>query len=1088
MSTRLNIFVSLLLIPYLFCAANTQQTEEKKADNDNPYSGLKWRGIGPAFTSGRIADFAVNPINPKEYYVAVASGHVWKTVNAGITFEPIFDKQGVYSIGCVTIDPQNPHTIWVGTGENNHQRALGYGNGVYKSQDNGKSWTCMGLKESRQIGDILIDPRNSEIIYVAAEGSVWGPGGERGLFKSNDGGKSWEKSLSISENTGVNNVVCDPRNPDVLYATSEQRRRHAFTKIGGGPESAVYKSINAGKSWHKIMTGLPKVDIGGMGIDISPVNPDILYLIVEAADDQGGFYRSGNRGASWEKMSDYHSSGQYYNEIYCDPQSVDRVYSVETVSKVTNDGGKTWQQLGLDNRHVDDHALWIDPVDNDHFLIGGDGGIYETYDGGKLWDYKENLPVTQFYRVFVDNSRPFYWVYGGTQDNNSMGGPSRTISEDGIVHADWVVTQGGDGFWSAVDPQDPNIVYAEYQYGGMCRYDKKSGESIPIRPEPRQGEDSYKWNWDTPLIISNHKASRIYCAANKVFRSDDRGDSWEVISEDLSTGIDRNTWPVMGKFWSADAVAKDKSTSLFGTIISLAESKLDENLLFAGTDDGLIQISEDGKNWRKASPLPEVPQNTYISDILPSRFNKKVLYASASNLLRDDFKPYLFVSQDLGKSWTSISSNLPVNGSVHTINQDFIKEEMLFVGTEFGIYISPDHGKTWSQLGSGIPDVKVCDIAIQERECDLAIATFGRGFFILDNYAPLRELSPEILSQQAHLFQIKDADQFMMAGARYGQGSNYFRAPNPEYGAHFTIYMKEVPKTLKEIRTEKEKEFFKSSKPIPQPIPAERLAEKTEKAPHLRLIINDLEGQAVKVLQYPASKGLQRVSWDLSYASPRPLKIAELYDPIAKPRSGLQIIPGDYTVNLDLITRSGVQSIAKGIRFKVKALENTTLPTPDRGEMVGFLRRAAEVYRNGMGIFERLLELQKKTETLKQAAIDTPLAMNGDLFTKLEATSGKLQTLFGRFELVSDSPSMEENPPQQIPLLNRLEILYSTHSQSTSSITKNEKVALEILLKELPAVHEQLIQIEKELRELADELDKLGAPRTPEHLPLTVGK
>jgi photosystem II stability/assembly factor-like uncharacterized protein len=1085
MTVRSRILLSLLLIPFLIGAAANSKAADKKANDDNPYDGLKWRGIGPALTSGRIADFAVNPHNPKEYFVAVASGHVWKTVNAGITFEAVFDKYGAYAMGCVTIDPGNPHTVWVGTGEANHQRALGYGNGVYKSQDGGKSWECMGLKESRQIGRILVDPRNSDVVYVAAEGSVWGPGGDRGLYKTINGGKTWDKVLTISENTGVNNIVCDPRNPDVLYATSEQRRRHVFTKIGGGPESAVYKSTDAGKTWNKIMTGLPSVDIGGMGIDISPVNPDVIYLIVEAALGESGFYRSQNRGASWEKMGDYASSGQYYNRIFCDPKNVDRIYSVETVSKVTNDAGKTWQNLGLDNRHVDDHALWIDPSDTTHLMIGGDGGIYESYDGGKFWDFKENLSVTQFYRVFADNSLPFYWVYGGTQDNNSLAGPSQTISEDGIVHADWIVTQGGDGFWSAPDPTDSNIIYAEAQYGGMCRYDKRSGESTPIRPEPRAGEESYKWNWDTPLIVSSHKPTRIYCAANKVFCSDDRGDSWTVISDDLTAKIDRNTWPVMGKYWGSDAVAKDKSTSLFGTIVSLAESKLDENLLFVGTDDGLVQISEDRKTWRKAAALPGVPQNTYISDIFPSRFDRKTVFVSASNMLRDDFKPYLFISHDLGASWTSITANLPQNGSIHTVIQDFVKADLLFTGSEFGVFMSPDGGKKWHKLGKGLPDIKITDIAIQERECDLVVATFGRGFYVLDNYAPLREMNRDVLSKDAHLFTVKEARQFMMVGSRYGQGSNYFRAPNPDYGARFTVVLQEVPKTLKALRQEKEKELFKAGKPIPQPTAAEKQAEKDETAPYLRLTIRDADNQAVRVLQAPAQKGLQSINWDLCHPSPRPVSQTEKFNPTAKPRSGLQILPGTYKVDLELISRTGAQSIAKDQSFAVKAMENASLPAPDRTAMVAFLRSASDTYRIGMGIFARLEELRKKVETLKQATIDTPSLANSDLSARLETAGRELSAIYSRFELVSDSPSMEENPPQQIPLNNRMETLYYSHFQTTSAITENERTALEILQKELPVLREQIARLDKEIHGLAEEMDKQGAPRTPELLPRT---
>lgn len=443
-----------------------EKTEEVKETKDtiitsSLVSGLKWRGIGPAWASGRIADFAVNPNNPAEYIVGVASGNVWKTVNNGTTWQPIFDSYGSYSIGDVELDPNNPNVIWVGTGENNHQRALGYGDGVYKSVDGGQSFKNMGLKESRQIGGIVIDPRNSDVVFVACEGSAWGPGGERGLYKTTDGGQNWKKVLEISEQTGVNNVVMDPSNPDILYATSEQRRRHHYGKIGGGPESSVYKSTDNGENWYKITKGLPGVHLGGMGIDVSPVDPNVVYLIVEAAEDKGGFYRSTNKGESWQRMGDYHSSGQYYNEIFCDPKDVNKVFSTETVSRYTLDGGKTWERLGLNGRHVDDHALWIDPRHTDHLLIGGDGGIYESYDMGANWDFKENLPITQFYRVAVDDAEPFYNVYGGTQDNNSMGGPSQTLFRDGSTNDDWFVTMGGDGFWVAIEPGNPDIVYTE---------------------------------------------------------------------------------------------------------------------------------------------------------------------------------------------------------------------------------------------------------------------------------------------------------------------------------------------------------------------------------------------------------------------------------------------------------------------------------------------------------------------------------------------------------------------------------------------------------------------------------------------------
>ncbi|MBM3297763.1 MAG: glycosyl hydrolase, partial [Candidatus Aminicenantes bacterium] len=988
-----------LLLPLLILAQDKQdKTGAKDPLDPSVFSGLKWRNIGPAFCSGRIADFAVNPANPSEYYTAVASGHIWKTVNSGTTFEPVFDSYGAYAIGCLALDPNNPHVVWAGTGENNHQRALGYGDGVYKTEDGGKSWKNMGLKNSRQVGRIVVDPRDSDVVFVAAEGSVWGPGGERGLYKTVDGGRTWRRVLHISDDTGVNNLVFDPRDPDRMYATSEQRRRHVHTKIGGGPESAVYKSTDGGESWQKAVSGLPTVDIGGMGLDISPANPDVLYLIVEAAEGKSGFYRSRNRAAAWERMSDHASSGQYYNEIFCDPRDVDKVYSVETVSHVTEDAGRTWRPVGNDNRHVDDHALWIDPADTAHVLIGGDGGIYETFDGGKTWDFKENLPVTQFYRVFADNRLPFYHVYGGTQDNNSLGAPSRTISADGIVNDDWVVTNGGDGFWSAVDPSNPDIVYAESQYGGMVRYDLKSGEALSIRPEPGPGEKTFRWNWDTPLIQSRHNPGRLYCAAERVFRSDDRGESWTAVSGDLTAGIDRNTWPVMGKFWSVDAVAKDLSTSLFGTIVSLAESPLDENLLYAGTDDGLIQVTEDGgRSWRKVSGFPGVPEHTYVSDILPSRFESGVVYASFNNTLRDDFKPYILKSADRGRTWTPVASGLPAEGAVHSLEQDFVKADLLFAGTEFSFFFSPDGGRKWVKLASGLPPIPVRDIALQERESDIVIATFGRGLYILDDYSSLRAAGPGLLASEAHLFPVRDALMYVLSGARYGQGTNYFKAPNPEFGACFTFYLKDVPKTLLELRKEREKPLFKDGKPIPQPTDEELLAERREVAPYLVFTVTDEEGREVRRLTRAAARGIQRLHWDLRAHDPSPVAARQRFDPLAAAPSGTLAMPGTYNVSLALVTRDGIKELAGPVAFNAVALRNTTLPAADRAALVAFQKEAAGLARSVRGAYDFLRELQTRVTTLRQALLQTPAAPLS-LLRRAEEISLALEELGYQFQ------------------------------------------------------------------------------------------
>lgn len=1083
--------VAVLLSSTVAFAKKKDNEEEKKEEektfiNSSLLSGLKFRSIGPAWASGRIADFAVNPKNPKEYYVGVASGNLWKTENNGTTWKPIFDSYGSYSIGVVELDPSNPNVVWVGTGENNHQRALGYGDGVYKSPDGGKSFKNMGLKESRQIGGIAIDPRNSDIVFVAAEGSAWGPGEERGLYKSIDGGETWNKVLEISENTGVNNVVIDPSDPDIMYATSEQRRRTSFTKIGGGPESTVYKSTDAGENWRKITKGLPEVDLGGMGIDVSPVNPNYVYLIVEAADDKGGFFRSTDKGESWEKMSDYHSSGQYYNEIVCDPKNVDKVYSTETVSKVTVDGGKNWSSISTKGRHVDDHAIWIDPHDTGHFIIGGDGGIYETWDSGETFDFKENLPITQFYRVHVDNEEPFYNVYGGTQDNNSMGGPSQTTSRSGVVNDEWFVTLGGDGFWAATDPENPDIVYTEYQYGNMFRYDKKSGERISIKPRERKGELTYKWNWNTPMLVSPHKNTRLYVAANKVFRSDDRGETWEVVSDELTAQVDRNSFPVMGKYWPADAVAKDVSTSQWGTIVSLVESPLQEGLLYAGTDDGVISVTENGgDDWAQVKSFPGVPKYTYVSDIVADEFDANVVYATFSNLKRDDFKPYVLKSTDKGKTWTSIAGNLPENGTVHTFAQDFKKPGLLFVGTEFGVFFTPDTGENWVQMKSGLPTIAVYDIAIQERETDLVLATFGRGFYILDNYSPLRQVTKELENEKAEIFPVKDALMFVQTSGKGNQGSTYFTADNPDFGATFTYFIKEVPKTQKELRKEKEKELFKAGEPIPQPTWRElQLEEQAEKS-HLIFTVYDANNNVVDQLTAAPGKGVKRINWDLRYAMPTSVQVKKEFNPTSSSgRGGILVMPGIYQVDLKLWHEGELTTLAEPVEFNVRKLNNTTLPANDYNENVAFAKEVGQLAIAVVGTNRLIDESREKVEHIKQAIYATP-GMHQELMDKARALSVQLEKFNFKMNGLPAKASGEEIPPAEVPLNDRLSTITYTHIGSTSAITTTEKQAYEILKEEFPPVLNDLKRIvEVEIPALEAELNKINAPWTPGRIPV----
>ena len=756
----------LILAPLLLSVPSPAPGPQ--ADAEGPFtaatfSALELRSIGPAFPSGRIADIAVHPEKPARWIVATASSGVWRTHNAGTTWESVFDDEGSYSIGCVTLDPSDPNVVWVGSGENNSQRSVSYGDGVYRSRDGGKTWENLGLEDSEHIGAITVDPRDPDVVLVAAQGPLWRSGGQRGVYRTTDGGASWEAVLEVDEHTGANEVLRDPRDPDLLYASTWQRQRRQWTQLGGGPGSGVWKSTDGGATWREVEAGLPGGDKGRIGLALSPADPDTLYAVVEASRDEGGFYRSTNRGESWERRSDRVSgSPQYYNELFADPHDADRVYLADTFLSVTEDGGATWSRVGIADKHVDDHHVWIDPADTDHLVVGCDGGVYETWDRGEAWEFKSNLPITQFYRVSVDEAEPFYNVYGGTQDNNSMGGPSRTTRREGITNGDWFVTVGGDGYESVIDPTDPNIVYSLWQYGGLVRHDRRSGETLDIKPREGAGEEALTWNWDSPLILSPHLHTRLYFAANRLFRSDDRGDSWTAVSGELSREIDRDQLEVMGQVWGVDAVARHASTSHYGSAVSLSESVLQEGALWVGTDDGRIQATDDGgATWRSMDAFPGVPADSYVTHVEPCRFDADTVYAAFDNHKAGDFAPYLLRSTDRGATWTSMAGDLPERGSVHALVQDHVDPDLFFVGTEFGVWFTTDGGERWVELTGGMPTIAVRDVEIQRREDDLVLGTFGRSFYVLDDYSPLRGLDDEVLAAEATLFAPRAADWYV---------------------------------------------------------------------------------------------------------------------------------------------------------------------------------------------------------------------------------------------------------------------------------------------------------------------------------------
>ncbi|HEY3933385.1 MAG TPA: hypothetical protein VGL65_02075 [Gemmatimonadales bacterium] len=834
------------------------------------------RLIGPAMISGRIVSIAVDPHNAAVIYIGAASGGVWKTENAGATWTPIFDRQGSYSIGVVAVDPKDPSVVWVGTGENNSQRSVSYGDGVYRSDDGGRTWHRMGLEKSEHIGRIVIDPRNSDVVYVAAQGPLWSDGGDRGLYKTTDGGRTWNAVLTVSERTGVTDVALDPRNPDIILAATYQRRRHVWTLIDGGPESGLQRSVDGGKTWRKITSGIPGGDLGRIGLAVSPVDPDVIYATIEADSSSGGIFRSTDDGLSWEKRSSYTAQPMYYASLVADPFNVQRLYSMDVATQVSDDGGATWRGLGERSKHSDNHALWVDPKDADHYLNGNDGGLYQSWDGGKTWIYFANLPIGQFYDIDIDHASPFYHVCGGTQDNSSVCGPSATRSSTGILNSDWFVTTGGDGFVSRVDPADPNTVYAESQNGGMERVDLATGESVSIQPHEAPGADPSRWNWDTPIIISPQSHTRLYTASQRLYRSDDRGDSWQPVSPDLTRKLDRNALPVMGKVWGPDAVAKNQSTAFYSNVSAIAESFRQEGLLYVGTDDGLIQISEDGgKNWHSVGTFPGVPANTYVQRIIASPTDAKTVYVAFDNHQNGDFTPYLLKSSDAGHSWTSIVGDLPRRGGVYAVAQDGADPRLLFTGTEFGAYFSQDDGTHWTRI-PGLPTIMVRDIAIQRDHDDLVLGTFGRSIYVVDDYSLLRTIGPDALRQTIATFPIADVTPVVRrgqfgGGGKGNQGEALFTAQNPAAGARITYSLRETMFTsLRDKRVQAQRDAERQGKPIAYPTPQEFLAEADEEPVTLAASIADAKGVIWRVMSIPASRGAHTVAWDLRGSTETP--------------------------------------------------------------------------------------------------------------------------------------------------------------------------------------------------------------------------
>jgi photosystem II stability/assembly factor-like uncharacterized protein len=1053
--------------------------------------GLAFRSIGPAVTGGRVIGIAVNPRDHSEYFVASGNGSLWKTTNAGVTFAPVFDEQSSFSIGAVTIAPSDPNVVWAGTGENNAQSYVVPGDGVYKSEDGGGSWTNMGLKESQQIGAILVHPHNPNTVWVAAYGSHRTSGGERGVFRTTDGGKTWTNVLHPSDNTGCWELHMDPRNPDVLYAVAHQRQRYLTTIVTGGDESGIYKSTDGGTIWKRLEGGLPQKQVGRIGMAISPVDPDRLFAVVDAKEKkQKGTYVSTNAGASWTRASDYVTSYPFYcQKLFCDPKNVDRVYAMDIFIQVSTDGGKSWSRLGEDKKHVDNHVLWIDPEDARHMLSGNDGGLYESYDRAATWAFKANLPVAEVYKVTVDNAKPFYNVYIGTQDNNSLGGPSRTLNSGGITNGDWTFTEGGDGFQSQVDWADPNTVYSQAQYGALVRFDKRTGERLYLRGFEDPGKPAYRFGWDTPLLVSRHDHQRLYQGANMLLRSDDRGENWREISPDLTRGVPKELHHLMGRHWSIDEMA---AKSDFAFVTTIAESPLDEKRLYAGSGDGLLHYTHDGgKTWQRAE-LTGLPEFASIHQIAASPLDVNVAYAACNNFFAGDYAPYLYKTTDGGAHWTSINANLPVRGSTWSVAVDDVDPDLLFVGTMTGVFVSNTAKVEWARLKAGLPGaVQAMDLTIQRDEHDLVVGTFGRGVFILDDYTPLRSLVAKTLDGPTALFPATDAAMFVQAdplgfpGVAF-QGASFYAAPNPEVGAAITYFLKDDWKSLKKQRDEAEKKLQDAGKEVPYPDHDRLRLEADEVEPYLLFVITDAAGHEVRKLKRPIKAGVHRFVWDFRTSPVGPVSLTPPTDlaPWDSPELGYMVAPGTYQVTMYRYQDGKLTALGSPQAVKCVPLHAGSLPPAGQEALRAFNEKVAALSRAISAADAHRGRLGEMLPFLESAALSTPGLSAGPL---AELSSIKLRLKEINEELNGDDLLPRYEGQARMSLKGRTDLIVGSLWSTTAGPTGTYERAYQQAHDAFGKVLGELRDVHARVQALEDQLEHAGAPYTPGRLPVWEG-
>ena len=948
----------LLLAPLLLLPAITrpQSLDPKTFDR------LEWRAIGPANMGGRATDVEGVAGNPNLVYAATASGGLWKTLNGGLTWTPIFERESTISIGDIALDPKNPEVIWVGTGESNVRNSVSFGDGVYKSTDGGKTWRHLGLKDSERISRIVINPLNTEAVYVGALGHAFGPHPERGLFATFDGGQTWQKTLYVDVEHGVSDLDIDPANPNILYAALWRFQRKPWTHASGSEKGGVFKSVDGGRNWKKLAGGLPAL-LGRIGVKVAPSNPNVVYVIAESK--QGTLYRSDDRGETFRQVSKDRNSvgrGFYYADLRVDPTDENRVYAVAGSLQLSIDGGRTFRRIS-NRTHSDYHSLWIDPRNPSRLWQGQDGGIAVSYDRGESWEYVNNLPLGQFYQIHADNRLPFYWVSGGLQDNGTWIGPSRTREPAGILNDDWRMLSFGDGFHVMSHPDDPDLLLSESQGGNLLRTDLRTREQQLVSPQPRSNAGGpasglkYRFNWNTPLVGSWHDKSTVHFGGNVVFQSRDFGRTWESISPDLTTNDPLKQKEAGGPIWFDNSTAENHCT-----IISLAESPLRRGIIWAGADDGNLQVTMDGgKSWANmAGNVPGMPPHSPVSHVEPSRDGESAAYAAFDRHMFDDFRPHLFRTADAGKSWTRVTGNLPEKAYVHVVREDPKNPRLLYAGTELGLFASWDGGAAWVPLRlKNLPAVAVHDILVHPRENDLILGTHGRSIYIFDDAAPIQQMTPEISARDAHLFDVRPALRYTTRFTRYGIGNKPFAGPNPPYGALIAYYLKETA------------------------------AEKTP----VKIQILDSAGKLVRELtRTPKEQGLHRVAWDLRYEPPKLRRppTEEESEFFGGPR-GPQAAPGVYTVKLT----AGERSVEKSVEIRLDPA--LSVPAADLAAQLDQalkLRDMQSAVNNALLALDSLQDQIQQTEkTVKDRTGELPAALSAALAEarkQVSAAQGRL--------------------------------------------------------------------------------------------------